>query len=68
MDILKEMKKKDVRMLDTTATRLFHILNAAALKGDITTIRHLQDTVFTLGLVKPTSNLCSPLVSAYLER
>ncbi|XP_060781602.1 leucine-rich PPR motif-containing protein, mitochondrial [Neoarius graeffei] len=66
-DILKEMKKKDVRMLDTTTTRLFHILNAAALKGDITTIRRLQDTVFTLGLVKPTSNLCSPLVSAYLE-
>ncbi|KAG7334238.1 hypothetical protein KOW79_002645 [Hemibagrus wyckioides] len=67
VDILKEMKEKNVRMLDTTATRLFHILNAAALKGDVATIRRLQDTVFTLGLVKPTSNLCSPLVSAYLE-
>ncbi|XP_047668228.1 leucine-rich PPR motif-containing protein, mitochondrial isoform X2 [Tachysurus fulvidraco] len=67
VDILKEMKEKNVRMLDTTATRLFHILNTAALKGDMATIRRLQDTVFTLGLVKPTSNLCSPLVSAYLE-
>ncbi|KAI5606873.1 leucine-rich PPR motif-containing protein, mitochondrial [Silurus asotus] len=68
VDILKEMKEKNVRMLDTTVTRLFHILNNASLKGDVATIRHLQDTVFTLGLVKPTSNLCSPLVSAYLER
>ncbi|KAF5893259.1 leucine-rich PPR motif-containing protein, mitochondrial, partial [Clarias magur] len=67
VDILKEMKEKNVRMLDTTTTRLFHVLNAAALKGDVATIRHLQDAVFTLGLVKPTSNLCSPLVSAYLE-
>lgn len=62
------MKEKNVRMLDTTTTRLFHILNAAALKGDVATIQRLQDAVFTLGLVKPTSNLCSPLVSAYLER
>ncbi|KAF7710642.1 hypothetical protein HF521_009514 [Silurus meridionalis] len=68
VDILKEMKEKNVRMLDTTVTRLFHILNNASVKGDVATIRHLQDTVFTLGLVKPTSNLCSPLVSAYLER
>lgn len=68
VDILKEMKEKNVTILDTTTTRLFHTLNTAALKGDIATIRRLQDTVFTLGLVKPTSNLCSPLVSAYLER
>ncbi|KAF4090159.1 hypothetical protein AMELA_G00048750 [Ameiurus melas] len=67
VDILKEMKEKNVTILDTTTTRLFHTLNTAALKGDIATIRRLQDTVFTLGLVKPTSNLCSPLVSAYLE-
>lgn len=62
------MKEKNVQMLDTTATRFFHILNTAALKGDVATIRRLQDTLFTLGLLKPTSNLCSPLVSAYLER
>ncbi|TSK42158.1 Leucine-rich PPR motif-containing protein, mitochondrial [Bagarius yarrelli] len=67
VDILKEMKEKNVRLSNTASTKLFHILNTAALKGDMTTVRRLQDSVFTLGLVKPTSNLCSPLVSAYLE-
>ncbi|XP_062852053.1 leucine-rich PPR motif-containing protein, mitochondrial [Trichomycterus rosablanca] len=67
VDILKEMKEKDVRVTDTTVTMLFHTLNAAALKGDVNTIRRLQDVIFTLGLAKPTSNLCSPLVSAHLE-
>ena len=68
VDILKEMKEKDVAVKDTTVTLLFHTLNSAALKGDSTTIRRLQDTIFTLGLVSHSSNLCSPLVTAYLER
>lgn len=68
MDILKEMKEKDVYVMDNMVTMLFHTFNAAALKGEVKTIRRLQDTVFTLGLAKPTSNLCSPLVSAYLEK
>uniref|UniRef100_A0AAR2JM86 Leucine-rich PPR motif-containing protein, mitochondrial n=1 Tax=Pygocentrus nattereri TaxID=42514 RepID=A0AAR2JM86_PYGNA len=67
VDILKEMKEKDVAVKDTTVTLLFHTLNSAALKGDSTTIRRLQDTIFTLGLVSPSSNLCSPLVTVYLE-
>uniref|UniRef100_A0AAR2LIH6 Leucine-rich PPR motif-containing protein, mitochondrial n=1 Tax=Pygocentrus nattereri TaxID=42514 RepID=A0AAR2LIH6_PYGNA len=67
LDILKEMKEKDVAVKDTTVTLLFHTLNSAALKGDSTTIRRLQDTIFTLGLVSPSSNLCSPLVTVYLE-
>ncbi|KAL7890234.1 hypothetical protein AOLI_G00024920 [Acnodon oligacanthus] len=67
VDILKEMKEKDVAVKDTTVTLLFHTLNSAALKGDSATIRRLQDTIFTLGLVSPSSNLCSPLVTAYLE-
>uniref|UniRef100_A0A669DCL4 Leucine rich pentatricopeptide repeat containing n=1 Tax=Oreochromis niloticus TaxID=8128 RepID=A0A669DCL4_ORENI len=66
VDILKEMKEKDVAMNDTHVTTLFHTLNAVAAAGDIPSIRRLQDTVFTLGLVKPTANLCSPVVTAYL--
>ena len=53
---------------ESSSILLFHTLNAAALKGDVDTIRRLQDTVFTLGLAKPTANLCSPLITAYLER
>lgn len=68
MDILKEMKEKDVPMNGTHITTLFHALNTVAAGGDIPSIRRLQDTVFTLGLVTPTANLCSPVVTAYLVR
>lgn len=68
MDILKEMKEKEVVMDDTHVTMLFHVLNTLAAKGDALTIQRLQETVFTLGLVKPTANLCSPLITAYLDR
>uniref|UniRef100_A0A673X8M6 Leucine rich pentatricopeptide repeat containing n=1 Tax=Salmo trutta TaxID=8032 RepID=A0A673X8M6_SALTR len=67
VDMLKEMKEKEVAVRDTTVTLLFHVLNAAAMKGDVAAVRRLQDTIFTLGLATPTANLCSPLVSAHLE-
>lgn len=66
--MLKEMKEKEVVMDDTHVTMLFHVLNALAAKGDAATIQQLQDTVFALGLAKPTANLCSPLITAYLDR
>lgn len=68
VDILKEMKEKEVVMNDTHVTMLFHTLNAVVAKGGAPTIRRLQDTIFTLGLAKPTANLCSPLITAYLDR
>lgn len=68
LDMLKEMKEKEVVMDDTHVTMLFHVLNALAAKGDAATIQRLQDTVFALGLAKPTANLCSPLITAYLDR
>lgn len=68
MDILKEMKEKDVILNDTHVTSVFHMLNAVAAKGEIPTVRRLQDTIFTLGLAKPTANLCSPIITFYLER
>lgn len=68
MDILKEMKEKDVVMNDTHLILLFHMLNSLVAKGDASTVQRLQDTIFTLGLAKPTTNLCSPLVTVYLNR
>lgn len=68
MDILKEMKEKEVLIDDTQVTTMFHILNGLAAKGNIATIQRLQETIFTLGLAKPTTNLCSPLITAYLDR
>uniref|UniRef100_A0A8C5H6M7 Pentacotripeptide-repeat region of PRORP domain-containing protein n=1 Tax=Gouania willdenowi TaxID=441366 RepID=A0A8C5H6M7_GOUWI len=67
VDILKEMKEKDVVLSNSNITALFHMFNAVVSKGGVDTVRRLQDTVFTLGLAKPTSNLCSPLITAYLE-
>ncbi|XP_034537185.1 LOW QUALITY PROTEIN: leucine-rich PPR motif-containing protein, mitochondrial [Notolabrus celidotus] len=67
VDILKEMKEKDVVVNDTHAAMLFHMLNALVDKGGFPTIQRLLDTIFTLGLTKPTANLCSPLVTVHLE-
>nr|XP_046257799.1 leucine-rich PPR motif-containing protein, mitochondrial [Scatophagus argus] len=67
VDILKEMKEKEVVIDDTQITTLFHMLSFLATKGNIPAVKQLQDTIFTLGLVKPTSNLCSPLITAYLD-
>ncbi|TNN64307.1 Leucine-rich PPR motif-containing protein, mitochondrial [Liparis tanakae] len=67
VDILKEMKEKDVALNDTHGGMFFHMLNAVVAKGGVATIQRLQDTLFTLGLAKPTANLCSPLITAYLD-
>uniref|UniRef100_A0A8C1VVK5 Leucine rich pentatricopeptide repeat containing n=1 Tax=Cyprinus carpio TaxID=7962 RepID=A0A8C1VVK5_CYPCA len=67
IDMLKEMKEKDVQLRDSTISLLTLTMNTAAMKGDANTIRRLQETIFTLGLAKPSSNLCSPLISCYLE-
>lgn len=68
VDILKEMKEKEVVIDGSHATMLFHLLNMLAAKGASEDIKKLQDTIFTLGLTKPSANMCSPLVTSYLER
>uniref|UniRef100_A0A1A8CQK4 Leucine-rich PPR-motif containing n=1 Tax=Nothobranchius kadleci TaxID=1051664 RepID=A0A1A8CQK4_NOTKA len=68
VDILKEMKEKEVVISDALITSVFHMLSTIVVKGDFSTVRRLQNTIFTLGLAKPTANLCSPLVTAYLDR
>uniref|UniRef100_A0A672KVK5 Leucine rich pentatricopeptide repeat containing n=1 Tax=Sinocyclocheilus grahami TaxID=75366 RepID=A0A672KVK5_SINGR len=59
IDMLKEMKEKDVQLRDSAIGLLTLTMNTAAMKGDANTIRCLQETVFTLGLAKPSSNLFS---------
>ncbi|XP_068597739.1 leucine-rich PPR motif-containing protein, mitochondrial [Brachionichthys hirsutus] len=65
IDLLKEMKEREVT-LDNNVS-LFHLLNAIALTGDAATVKRLLDTIFSLGLTKPKSNLCSNLVIAHLK-
>uniref|UniRef100_A0A3P9IB99 Leucine-rich pentatricopeptide repeat containing n=1 Tax=Oryzias latipes TaxID=8090 RepID=A0A3P9IB99_ORYLA len=67
VDILKEMKEKEVVLNDINITTVFHMLNDFAAKGKIHTVRRLLDTIFSLGLAKPTANLCSPIVTAHLN-
>uniref|UniRef100_A0A8B9LHX6 PROP1-like PPR domain-containing protein n=1 Tax=Astyanax mexicanus TaxID=7994 RepID=A0A8B9LHX6_ASTMX len=54
-DLLKEIKEKNVQLRSIKS--LFHTLNEHGLKGDTTTVQRLQDAMFTLGLVNPSSNL-----------
>uniref|UniRef100_A0A8D0CHG9 Leucine rich pentatricopeptide repeat containing n=1 Tax=Scleropages formosus TaxID=113540 RepID=A0A8D0CHG9_SCLFO len=63
VDMLKEMKGKNLTLEDTAVTALFHILNRVALQGDAAAVKRLQDTVFSLGLVKPSALLTSATVS-----
>lgn len=68
INILKEMKEKDIPIKDTTATSFFHILNGAALRGEVETVNRLHESIVALGLAKPTGNLCSPLVAVHVEK
>ncbi|KAM7385366.1 hypothetical protein PAMP_001453 [Pampus punctatissimus] len=67
VDILKEMKEKEVVLNNNHISTLFHILNTLVANGGIPAIKRLQDAIFTLGLAKPSKNLCSPLINAYLD-
>lgn len=68
INILKEMKEKDVPIQDRTVMSFFHILNAAALRGEIETVQQLHEAIVTVGLAKPSSILSSPLVTVHLEK
>ncbi|GCB74329.1 hypothetical protein scyTo_0003418 [Scyliorhinus torazame] len=66
--ILKEMKEKDVAQRENTVTSFFHILNAVAMKGEADTVKQLHESIVSLGLAKPTANLCSPLIGVHLDQ
>ncbi|XP_037662486.1 leucine-rich PPR motif-containing protein, mitochondrial [Choloepus didactylus] len=68
INILKEMKEKDVLIKDSTVLSFFHILNDAALRGEVETVKQLHEAIVTLGLAKPSTTISSPLVTLYLEK
>ncbi|KAL1782759.1 leucine-rich PPR motif-containing protein, mitochondrial [Sigmodon hispidus] len=68
INILKEMKEKDVVIKDATVQSFFHILNGAALRGEIETVKQLHEAILTLGLTKPSSFISIPLVTVHLEK
>ncbi|XP_041107358.1 leucine-rich PPR motif-containing protein, mitochondrial [Polyodon spathula] len=68
LGILKEMKEKGVAVRDASVTSFFHILNASAMRAEEEVVRSILDALFTLGLAKPSANLCSPLVTVHLEK
>ncbi|EMP42593.1 Leucine-rich PPR motif-containing protein [Chelonia mydas] len=68
INILKEMKERDIPIKDTTVTSFFHILNAAAMRGEAETVNRLHESILMLGLAKPSANLCSPLITVHLEK
>ncbi|XP_036922393.1 leucine-rich PPR motif-containing protein, mitochondrial isoform X1 [Sturnira hondurensis] len=68
INILKEMKEKDVLIKDATVLSFFHILNGAALRGETETVKQLHEAIMTLGLTKPSTTISSPLVTLYLEK
>ncbi|XP_040849102.1 leucine-rich PPR motif-containing protein, mitochondrial [Ochotona curzoniae] len=68
INVLKEMKEKDVLIKDATVLSFFHILNGAALRGEIETVKQLHEAIVTLGLAKPSTNISAPLVTVYLEK
>ncbi|XP_013372996.1 PREDICTED: leucine-rich PPR motif-containing protein, mitochondrial [Chinchilla lanigera] len=68
INILKEMKEKDVLIKDATVLSFFHILNGAALRGEIETVKQLHEAIVMLGLAKPSTNISIPLVTVHLEK
>ncbi|XP_007942609.1 leucine-rich PPR motif-containing protein, mitochondrial [Orycteropus afer afer] len=68
INILKEMKEKDVLIKDATVLSFFHILNGAALRGEVETVKQLHEAIVTLGLANPSTTISSPLVTLYLEK
>ncbi|XP_016049852.2 leucine-rich PPR motif-containing protein, mitochondrial [Erinaceus europaeus] len=68
INILKEMKEKNVLIRDSTALSFFHILNDAALRGEVDTVNQLHEAIVTLGLAKPTLYTVSPLVTVHLAK
>lgn len=68
INILKEMQERDVAV-DDFSNRLFvQILNTLAIKGDVDSVNRLHEHIVMLGLAKPSSNICSPLVMVHMQQ
>lgn len=67
INILTEMKEKDVPISDRTVASFFRILNAAAARGEVETVNRLHETIVNLRLAE-TAALHSPLITVHLEK
>lgn len=67
INILTEMKEKDVPISGRTVASFLRILNAAAMRGEVETMNRLHETIANLGLVQ-TAALHSPLITVHLEK
>uniref|UniRef100_A0A670XQ10 Leucine rich pentatricopeptide repeat containing n=1 Tax=Pseudonaja textilis TaxID=8673 RepID=A0A670XQ10_PSETE len=68
INILKEMKEKNVFIKDSVVTRCFHILNNVAIKGEVEKVTQLHEAMVCLLLPQSSVKLCSPLVTVHLQR
>ncbi|XP_067421171.1 leucine-rich PPR motif-containing protein, mitochondrial [Emydura macquarii macquarii] len=68
INVLKEMKEKCIPIKDTAVKSLFHILNAAAMRGEVETVNRLHESILTLDSAKISTNLCSPLITVHLQK
>lgn len=67
INILTEMKEKDVPISGRTVASFLRILNAAATRGDVERVNRLHDTIANLGLVQSAA-LHSPLITVHLGK
>ncbi|XP_070788465.1 leucine-rich PPR motif-containing protein, mitochondrial [Pituophis catenifer annectens] len=68
INILKEMKEKNVCIKDSAVTQCFHILNNVAFKGEVEKVNQLHEAMVDLLLPQSSVKLCSPLVTVHLKR
>ncbi|XP_070590637.1 leucine-rich PPR motif-containing protein, mitochondrial [Erythrolamprus reginae] len=68
INILKEMKEKNVCVKDSAVTQCYRILNSVALKGEVEKVNQLHEAMVDLLLPQSTVKVCSPLVTVHLQR
>lgn len=68
INILKEMKKKDVPISSVSAQVFARMLSSMALRGEVETVNQLFEMIMNLGLAEPSQNLFNSVVLAHLEK
>ncbi|XP_078673700.1 leucine-rich PPR motif-containing protein, mitochondrial-like isoform X1 [Branchiostoma floridae x Branchiostoma belcheri] len=66
LNTLDEMKSKGIMSDFRLQNNFFQVLHSLAERGDLESTRALFDKAMELGLVRPTNNLASHLVTPYL--
>ncbi|XP_019371902.1 PREDICTED: leucine-rich PPR motif-containing protein, mitochondrial isoform X2 [Gavialis gangeticus] len=68
INILKEMKKKDVPISKIPVNFFPMVLNNVALRGEVEMVNQFFETVMNLGLAKPSPGLYNSLLLVHLEK